>query len=70
MNVEAYTKLGEAFTLFRNKENLADCIILLHDRDSELNNITVHICKHDLLALSKTIQEWLNNQKTITEPSK
>lgn len=49
MKVEAYTKLGEAVTLFRNKENSADCVLLFHDRESELNSITIHICKHDLL---------------------
>jgi hypothetical protein len=26
MKVEAYTKLGEAFTLCGNKENTADCL--------------------------------------------
>jgi hypothetical protein len=67
MKVEAYTKLGEAFTLCGNKENTADCLLLFNDRESELNCIIIHICKHDLLELSKTIEKWLNvNQEKKT----
>ena len=58
MKVEAYTELGRAVTLCRNKENSADCLLLFRDRESDLNNIIIHICKHDLIELSKTIQSF------------
>lgn len=63
MKVEAYTELGKAVTLFRNKENLADCLLSFNDRESDLNLIIIHICKHDLIELSKTIDVFLKTNE-------
>jgi hypothetical protein len=56
MNVEVYTPLGNALGLYKNKENPADIIMSINDRESQLSFIRVHICKHDLIELSKQIQ--------------
>ena len=59
MNCEVYTELGRAVTLFRNKANTADCILLFNDREQETGSIQIHICRHDLLQLAETIQKFL-----------
>ena len=64
MNCEVYTELGRAVTLFRNKANTADCILLFNDREQETGSIQIHICRHDLLQLAETIQKFLCVEET------
>lgn len=65
MNIEVYTPLSDSHRIITNRENKADNILLINDRESPMSVIRIHISNHDLMELSQDIQTHLR-EKTKT----